>query len=316
MSILEQVSTNELIKIINESNSLSHVILQLGYKFVTGDLAKKLIERIQKENIDISHFKKKTKKKSIIWILDKIKLIEIIEKSYSFTQVLSHLGYTSFSGHALVNIKERIKIENIDISHFSHKPIYKFTKVPNLKIFIKNSTYCRRSLKKRIIEENLINYMCEICGNVGDWMGHTISLELDHKNGVNNDNRLNNLRFLCPNCHATTPTYSGKNKALKNKAKNNDSNIPETTNSKTIYCCKCCNKKLTKQRKTGLCEDCFKKIEQVKQRKVVRPSYEQLLVDKETMSMLAVGRKYDVSDNSIRKWIKQYELHKTDINMV
>lgn len=61
----------------------------------------------------------------------------------------------------------------------------------------------------------MIEYKCSFCGNIGKWLDTEMSLELDHINGINNDNRIENLRYLCPNCHAITKTYCGKNKKVK-----------------------------------------------------------------------------------------------------
>lgn len=60
------------------------------------------------------------------------------------------------------------------------------------------------------VHSNSLFHKCESC-NLEEWLGNKIPLELDHINGVNNDNRIENLRILCPNCHALTPTYRGKN---------------------------------------------------------------------------------------------------------
>jgi 5-methylcytosine-specific restriction endonuclease McrA len=69
----------------------------------------------------------------------------------------------------------------------------------------------RASVRKRIIKENLLPYECNECG-IKEWKGKALSLHLDHINGMNGDNRIENLRFLCPNCHSLTETYTGKNK--------------------------------------------------------------------------------------------------------
>ena len=69
-------------------------------------------------------------------------------------------------------------------------------------------------MKERIIKQKLIDYICSECGLSDEWNGKVISLQLEHKNGKNNDNRLDNLTFLCPNCHSQTDTYAGKNKLI------------------------------------------------------------------------------------------------------
>ena len=72
--------------------------------------------------------------------------------------------------------------------------------------------FSRCQLKKRLIYSGLLEYKCVKCNNTGEWMGEKISLEIDHINGVNDDNRLENLRILCPNCHSQTPTFKNKNR--------------------------------------------------------------------------------------------------------
>lgn len=87
------------------------------------------------------------------------------------------------------------------------------------KVLVQNSTYARHALKRRLIEENLIPYECQVCKNDGGWNNQKLSLHLDHINGVFNDNRLCNLRFLCPNCHSQTDSYAGKNSIRKERIK-------------------------------------------------------------------------------------------------
>ena len=79
-------------------------------------------------------------------------------------------------------------------------------------VFVENSTYARHNIKKRILRGNLIEYKCESC-NLGPlWNNKPMMLILDHKNGVNNDNRLSNLRFVCSNCDSQLPTYKSRNR--------------------------------------------------------------------------------------------------------
>lgn len=85
-------------------------------------------------------------------------------------------------------------------------------KYPNELIFIENSSFARHALKKRILQEDLIKYKCNICGLGPVWQNKPMPLILDHINGINNDNRLINLRFVCSNCDSQLPTYKSKNK--------------------------------------------------------------------------------------------------------
>ena len=78
-------------------------------------------------------------------------------------------------------------------------------------VFVENSTYARHNIKRRIIQKNLLEYKCSECDLEDNWNGKPLSLQLDHINGVNNDHRLSNLRFLCPNCHTQQDTYAAKN---------------------------------------------------------------------------------------------------------
>ncbi len=86
---------------------------------------------------------------------------------------------------------------------------YGLTKT-NEEVFVVNSDYARHNLKRRILKGNMIPYKCDCCGIKAEWQGKPMPLILDHINGINNDNRLENLRFVCSNCDSQLPTYKNK----------------------------------------------------------------------------------------------------------
>lgn len=145
-------------------------------------------------------------------------LEDLVLESDSFLDLKRKLGYTSSSGGVAVNIKNRVLLLKLDTSHFTRSKNRRVDNLGNTKynmheILIENSAYSNRtSMKKRILDNKLIDYKCNVCNNTGEWLGKSLSLQIDHINGINNDNRIENLRFICPNCHSQTDTFSGKNK--------------------------------------------------------------------------------------------------------
>lgn len=140
-------------------------------------------------------------------------LKNLVKESVSISEVMIKLGYTCKGGGSFTKLKEVIKSNSIDITHFKGKSHGKtrFIKREDQDVFIKNSKYLNnRSLKTRLIKDFGFKEECCLCGII-DWLGKPLSLQLDHINGVNKDNRISNLRFLCPNCHSQTDTFSGKN---------------------------------------------------------------------------------------------------------
>ena len=119
-------------------------------------------------------------------------------------------------------VKERIEIDSIDISHFGTKQSQKCGLIPLKYILTEDSTYKGSHLKKRLLALGLLIYKCSICHNKGTWQMKRLVLQLDHINGISNDNRIGNLRLLCPNCHSQTKTYSGRNVKLRDSARVDD----------------------------------------------------------------------------------------------
>ena len=151
---------------------------------------------------------------------DKEWLTELVNNSYSFREVLRKAGRSDYGGESYRLLKNKILEYDIDTSHFTGfgrrkdmsketflRPKYSFDEV-----FRKNSPVNQSVLRKYVKRNKVLIYECSICGFDGEGWEGKIALELDHINGNNTDNRIENLRYLCPNCHATTKTYRGRNK--------------------------------------------------------------------------------------------------------
>lgn len=140
-------------------------------------------------------------------------LKKLLSESLSFREVLIKVGYNTNGSGGYSTLKNECKLRNIEIPiyyNFGKSITGKREKLDNKDVFCENSTYSRQHLKERIIKDNLIEYKCLECGNKGEWNEKKLVLQLEHKNGINNDNRLKNLAFLCPNCHTQTNTYAAK----------------------------------------------------------------------------------------------------------
>lgn len=152
--------------------------------------------------------------RSKVYLVSDEEFKEIVANANTYSDCLRALGLGVNGGSSSDILKRRIKELNCSTEHFG--AISKTS--PNVKysldeILVENSTYANLTrLKSRLISEGRLEYKCACCGNTGEWLGHKLVLQLDHINGKNNDHRIENLRFLCPNCHSITPTYAGRNK--------------------------------------------------------------------------------------------------------
>jgi hypothetical protein len=169
--------------------------------------------------------------------------------------------------------------------------------VPLESVLVEGSSYSRKSLKRRLFTTGLKARCCELCGQGEDWRGRRMGLILDHVNGVPDDNRFENLRIVCPNCAATLETHCGRKNHLPERPceRCGQAFAPRTVRQR--FCSRECGTRHGRRHRRPRPET----------RKVDRPSHDQLRADLASMSFLAVGRKYGVSDNAIRKWLRWYE---------
>lgn len=143
--------------------------------------------------------------------------IQIVAESFSIAEVIKKCNLIPAGGN-YISTKNRIRNLNLSISHFTgaawnqghrYRPVKQAQ--PLVEILIENSTFnSTYHLKERLLKEGIKERKCECCGNT-EWLGKPISLELHHINGIRNDLRIENLQILCPNCHAFTDNYRGKN---------------------------------------------------------------------------------------------------------
>jgi len=226
----------------------------------------------------------------------KEKLEKAVSDSKSYAEVLRKIGLCQ-TGNNNQTIKKYINLWKLNVGHFSTpseraKLYLNKPPKPLEDILIRNSRYNRTNLKKRLYDSGLKKPICEMCGQDKNWHGRKISLILDHKNGIRDYNRLMNLRIVCPNCNATLDTHCGK------QSKNKCAACSKQKSLKRKYCSMECYRKHGTQRLM------------LKTRKVERPDYKTLLAETEKLGFLAVGRKYGVSDNAIRKWIRVYQKYR------
>ena len=145
--------------------------------------------------------------------------IELINSSCNTAEVLKKLDYTikgnSWAYNIIADRMEELNICFLKKENSSSK--YK-EKLPLSDILTVNSGYNRTKLRSRLITEGLKENKCEVCG-LSEWNGKPISLQLHHLNGIHNDNRIENLQLLCPNCHSQTENFGtkGKGRVLRKK---------------------------------------------------------------------------------------------------
>lgn len=150
-------------------------------------------------------------------------LEELCSESYSLAEVLKKAGRAAGGGGSQATLKKKIEEFEIDISHFTGQAwakgktqetdarVKSKEKYSLEEVFCKDSPVTQKVLRGYVERHQVLEYKCINCGCDGNWQNGIIALEIDHIDGDNSNNEISNLRYLCPNCHALTDTYRGRN---------------------------------------------------------------------------------------------------------
>lgn len=213
-------------------------------------------------------------------------LIQAVKDSKSYAEVVKKLNLKNYGVIKYYTIKYNLntdhfstKSENIKLADSFHK------KMSFSDIFCLNEVD-RQYIKKVILKHKLIEYKCQQC-QIIDYNNKEIVLQLDHINGINNDNRLENLRFLCPNCHSQTDTYCGRN--LRH---------PPTDPNKCVDCKDLINQYSTRCRKCATSHN--------RKTKIDWPHTDVLVQLVEEMGYSKAGKQLGVSDKAVKKRINNH----------
>jgi len=236
------------------------------------------------------------KKTSLVWTTPKEEMQKLLDENSSVVGILKKLGFDGYNGNHRT-LKQRIFSGEFDLSQFEKNKKEEHSnrrlklrlsnKTSDEDVFIENSVYHRKNLKKRLIEDHGFEYKCSECDVIDSYNNKPISLQIDHINGINNDNRLDNLRFLCPNCHSQTDSFSGKR-------------------HKKHYSCSCGN---PKSKLAIRCQSCDLR-DKPKKQNVIWPNVEDMTRLLWEFPTTVIAKNIGVSDVAINKFCKKHQISK------
>lgn len=209
----------------------------------------------------------------------------MVSNSNSMKELILKIGYTTQSGRNNNTVKSRLEKFNISTEHFTHQTPIKRNEE---NVFIENSTASQKTLRDWYKKGEYTPYVCSICGQEPYWQGKELTLILDHINGKNKDDRLENLRWVCPNCNQQLDTTNGKKSVSLTKK----------------YYCLDCGKEISHH--STRCRECNAKFQA--SQNILPVTREELKQMIRHQSFTSIGAKFNVSDNAIRKWCDKLNL--------
>lgn len=234
--------------------------------------------------------------KSLLYAYSDEEFCAIVAASHNHTECLRNLGYNTNSGNVQKAYKERIAKLNIDTSHFT---IRSSRSVVPENVFVQNCTYGNTTLR-RLYRKLYPPTCCAICNRKPEWEGKPLTLILDHINGVHSDSRLENLRWVCPNCNSQLETTNGKNVNKRDPKIKQCVDCGKIVNRDSIRCNQC----EQNRRHILVMQELHCKLTRNELKTAIRSS-----------SFDAIGRQFNVAGNTIKQWCRKYHLpyKKSDI---
>lgn len=217
----------------------------------------------------------------------KEELEQIVKQSNSWRDLSKRLGYNCNSSDLKNVLQKRITQYQIDTSHFTIVAPNTIKRTRE-NVFVENST-ADQSVLRRFYSKEPIEYKCSICGQLPIWNNKELTLILDHINGDNHDDRLENLRWVCPNCNIQLPTTNRRKDSL----------------TKKYYCIDCGAEVSTKN--TLRCRVCQAKHQTISLNElpITRDKLKELI---RTTPFTQIGKQFSISDNMVRKWCDKFSL--------